>query len=187
MAGWQRIHAITAHRNRSGIFCVGCCWSLMLLMFVVGAGSLIWGSYSALLWRWKRTCPGPPADRFDRNHSPHWFGRNPGAWPQRLSQYVAFISIGFLSFMKAISEQFQTAMLRFNTMSAFVSVIGAGACSTNLIRTVPSRSGLSCSENESSSETSAEPSLDWSFAAPFDACLSPAFSPGLGFLSAMSS
>jgi predicted metal-binding membrane protein len=25
-----------------GIFCVGCCWSLMLLMFVVGAGSLIW-------------------------------------------------------------------------------------------------------------------------------------------------
>src|SRR5215467_6669891 len=25
-----------------GIFCVGCCWSLMLLMFVVGSGSLIW-------------------------------------------------------------------------------------------------------------------------------------------------
>jgi predicted metal-binding membrane protein len=25
-----------------GVFCVGCCWSLMLLMFVVGAGSLIW-------------------------------------------------------------------------------------------------------------------------------------------------
>jgi predicted metal-binding membrane protein len=25
-----------------GLFCVGCCWSLMLLMFVVGAGSLIW-------------------------------------------------------------------------------------------------------------------------------------------------
>ena len=25
-----------------GIFCVGCCWSLMLLMFVVGTGSLGW-------------------------------------------------------------------------------------------------------------------------------------------------
>jgi len=25
-----------------GIFCVGCCWSLMLLMFAVGAGSLGW-------------------------------------------------------------------------------------------------------------------------------------------------
>jgi predicted metal-binding membrane protein len=27
---------------RHGIFCVGCCWSLMLLMFVVGAGSVGW-------------------------------------------------------------------------------------------------------------------------------------------------
>lgn len=26
----------------SGVFCVGCCWSLMLLMFAVGAGSLPW-------------------------------------------------------------------------------------------------------------------------------------------------
>ena len=25
-----------------GIFCVGCCWSLMLLMFVVGAGNIGW-------------------------------------------------------------------------------------------------------------------------------------------------
>jgi predicted metal-binding membrane protein len=25
-----------------GIFCVGCCWALMLLMFVVGIGSLLW-------------------------------------------------------------------------------------------------------------------------------------------------
>jgi predicted metal-binding membrane protein len=27
---------------RHGIFCIGCCWSLMLLMFVVGIGSLAW-------------------------------------------------------------------------------------------------------------------------------------------------
>jgi predicted metal-binding membrane protein len=25
-----------------GVFCVGCCWSLMLLMFAVGAGSVVW-------------------------------------------------------------------------------------------------------------------------------------------------
>jgi predicted metal-binding membrane protein len=25
-----------------GIFCVGCCWALMLLMFIVGVGSLVW-------------------------------------------------------------------------------------------------------------------------------------------------
>jgi len=25
-----------------GLFCVGCCWSLMLLMFIVGTGSLAW-------------------------------------------------------------------------------------------------------------------------------------------------
>ncbi len=27
---------------RHGLFCVGCCWSLMLLMFAVGVGSLVW-------------------------------------------------------------------------------------------------------------------------------------------------
>jgi predicted metal-binding membrane protein len=27
---------------RHGLFCVGCCWSLMLLMFAVGAGNLGW-------------------------------------------------------------------------------------------------------------------------------------------------
>lgn len=27
---------------RHGLFCVGRCWTLMLLMFVVGAGSLGW-------------------------------------------------------------------------------------------------------------------------------------------------
>jgi predicted metal-binding membrane protein len=25
-----------------GVYCVGCCWALMLLMFVVGAGSVGW-------------------------------------------------------------------------------------------------------------------------------------------------
>lgn len=27
---------------RHGLFCVGCCWSLMLMMFAVGVGSLAW-------------------------------------------------------------------------------------------------------------------------------------------------
>jgi predicted metal-binding membrane protein len=25
-----------------GLFCVGCCWSLMLLMFAVGSGNIAW-------------------------------------------------------------------------------------------------------------------------------------------------
>ncbi|HZA23416.1 MAG TPA: DUF2182 domain-containing protein, partial [Dehalococcoidia bacterium] len=25
-----------------GVFCIGCCWSLMLLMFVVGTGNIGW-------------------------------------------------------------------------------------------------------------------------------------------------
>ena len=32
-----------------GIFCIGCCWALMLLMFVVGYGSLFWMLILALV------------------------------------------------------------------------------------------------------------------------------------------
>jgi predicted metal-binding membrane protein len=35
----QQAFALGVHH---GLFCVGCCWSLMLLMFAVGAGSLGW-------------------------------------------------------------------------------------------------------------------------------------------------
>jgi predicted metal-binding membrane protein len=28
--------------TRHGLFCVGCCWALMLVMFAVGVASLIW-------------------------------------------------------------------------------------------------------------------------------------------------
>ena len=28
--------------SRTGVYCVGCCWALMLLMFVVGTGSIGW-------------------------------------------------------------------------------------------------------------------------------------------------
>jgi predicted metal-binding membrane protein len=48
-----------------GIFCVGCCWALMLLMFVVGAGSLVWMLILALTMaieknvRWGRHLSAP--------------------------------------------------------------------------------------------------------------------------------
>jgi predicted metal-binding membrane protein len=48
-----------------GIFCVGCCWALMLLMFVVGAGNLLWMLILALLMaieknvRWGRHLSAP--------------------------------------------------------------------------------------------------------------------------------
>jgi predicted metal-binding membrane protein len=35
---WEALRLGLAH----GLFCVGCCWALMLLMFAVGAGSLGW-------------------------------------------------------------------------------------------------------------------------------------------------
>jgi predicted metal-binding membrane protein len=38
-AGGGQAFAIGAHH---GLFCVGCCWALMLLMFALGAGSLGW-------------------------------------------------------------------------------------------------------------------------------------------------
>ena len=42
----RQAFALGAHH---GLFCVGCCWALMLLMFVVGAGSLGWMLVLALL------------------------------------------------------------------------------------------------------------------------------------------
>lgn len=42
---WQAF-VLGAHH---GLFCVGCCWALMMLMFVVGAGSLGWMLVLAVL------------------------------------------------------------------------------------------------------------------------------------------
>jgi predicted metal-binding membrane protein len=48
-----------------GIFCIGCCWALMLLMFVVGYGSLFWMLVLALVMgieknvRWGRKISKP--------------------------------------------------------------------------------------------------------------------------------
>jgi len=35
---WQSLRLGLDH----GLYCVGCCWALMLLMFIVGAGNLVW-------------------------------------------------------------------------------------------------------------------------------------------------
>ncbi len=35
---WQAFQLGIHH----GLFCVGCCWALMLLMFATGVGSLVW-------------------------------------------------------------------------------------------------------------------------------------------------
>ena len=44
-----------------GIFCVGCCWSLMLLMFAVGVGSVGWMLALGAVMAIERTCPGAAA------------------------------------------------------------------------------------------------------------------------------
>ena len=51
--GWQA-YALGA---RHGLFCVGCCWALMLLMFVVGAGNLGWMLLLAALMAIEKNFP----------------------------------------------------------------------------------------------------------------------------------
>lgn len=42
---------------RHGIFCVGCCWALMLVMFAVGAANLVWMALLAALMVHEKTRP----------------------------------------------------------------------------------------------------------------------------------
>lgn len=42
---------------RHGVFCVGCCWALMLVMFAVGAVSLVWMAVLAALMVHEKTRP----------------------------------------------------------------------------------------------------------------------------------
>lgn len=63
---WQAFRLGIDH----GVFCVGCCWALMLLMFAVGAGSLVWMLILALLMaveknvRWGRRLSAPVGAAF---------------------------------------------------------------------------------------------------------------------------
>ena len=41
-----------------GVFCVGCCWALMLLMFVVGSGSIGWMLALAAIMAAEKNLPG---------------------------------------------------------------------------------------------------------------------------------
>ncbi len=43
---------------RHGVFCVGCCWSLMLLMFVVGVGSVGWMLLLGAVMAVEKNMPG---------------------------------------------------------------------------------------------------------------------------------
>ena len=50
---WQSFRLGVDH----GVFCVGCCWALMLLMFVVGVGSLIWMMILAVVMGVEKNAP----------------------------------------------------------------------------------------------------------------------------------
>jgi len=43
---------------RHGLFCLGCCWALMLVMFGVGVGSLVWMAALAGVMVVEKTVPG---------------------------------------------------------------------------------------------------------------------------------
>ena len=49
-----------------GLFCIGCCWSLMLLMFAVGVGNLGWMLVLGALMAIEKTCHGADASAL------HW-------------------------------------------------------------------------------------------------------------------
>jgi predicted metal-binding membrane protein len=42
---------------RHGVFCVGCCWALMLVMFSVGVASLVWMALLTAVMVWEKTRP----------------------------------------------------------------------------------------------------------------------------------
>jgi predicted metal-binding membrane protein len=42
---------------RHGLFCVGCCWALMLVMFAVGVASLVWMALLTALMVYEKTRP----------------------------------------------------------------------------------------------------------------------------------
>lgn len=44
--------------RRHGLFCLGCCWALMLVMFSVGIANLAWMAPLALLMLFEKTAPG---------------------------------------------------------------------------------------------------------------------------------
>ena len=50
---WQAFRLGVDH----GLFCVGCCWALLLLMFAVGAGSLVWMLLLALVMAVEKNVP----------------------------------------------------------------------------------------------------------------------------------
>lgn len=60
MEHWQgchdRWHAFRLGVDH-GIFCVGCCWALMLLMFIVGVGSLVWMMILAVVMGVEKNVP----------------------------------------------------------------------------------------------------------------------------------
>jgi predicted metal-binding membrane protein len=43
--------------SRHGLFCVGCCWALMLVMFAAGAASLVWMAALTALMVYEKTRP----------------------------------------------------------------------------------------------------------------------------------
>src|SRR5215472_2172981 len=52
---------------RHGLFCLGCCWMLMALLFVGGLMNLVWIGAIAMLGLFEKTLPGG-----------HWMGRFTG-------------------------------------------------------------------------------------------------------------
>ena len=66
---------------RHGGYCVGCCWVLMVLLFVGGVMNVLWIALLAVLVLVEKATPGRTLDRARRRHCLHGRGRLAGVVP----------------------------------------------------------------------------------------------------------
>ena len=69
---------------RHGLFCLGCCWALMLLMFAVGVANLTWMAVLTALMVYEKT-----------GQLGEWVGRYAGATFLLMAAVVALTKTGF--------------------------------------------------------------------------------------------
>ncbi len=77
-----------------GLFCVGCCWALMLLMFVVGTGSVGWMLILGAVMAAEKNLPGgqrlaSPLGLVLLTGAAATMGVHVGAWPFRRGHFCS--------------------------------------------------------------------------------------------------
>ncbi len=64
--GWRGAFAMGLEH---GLFCTGCCWALMALLFVLGVMNLFWIAALSILVGLEKMLPGRVLVTFERNRA----------------------------------------------------------------------------------------------------------------------